>query len=441
MKKYAILGSLLLFNASLSAQLMKKLKDKVVSKTEQKAEAKIDHKIDVGIDSVMEGNVHLPSKENQSQTDSLRSNGGRDKAEVTTKVGFEKGYVSKYDFVPGEELVIVEDFADDAIGDFPAKWNTSGSGEIVTIDGLEGKWLMMNNQSNYSFNSLITLPEDYTIQFEIMVSLPFEWRNEPIYFAMADIKNPNNFINTSHYSLNDNRNITFWLNLHPGANTSNFNGYGGYLMNNTSVNNIVNEKLDLKNYFIDKREKLPLKISIWKQKQRIRIYLNENKILDLPKILPTEMNVNALVWQTLGLQEENKYFLGNIRVAASNPDTRNKLLTEGKIVTNGILFGINSDIIKPESYGVIKEIAALLKENKEISIQIIGHTDNDGDEEANQNLSLKRANAVRTMLFQEFGIDSKRMETVGKGESAPIVPNTNAVNKASNRRVEFIKLN
>ena len=48
---------------------------------------------------------------------------------------------SKYDFVPGEKVVAVDDFTQDAIGDFPDKGNTDGSGEIVTIDGKAGRWL------------------------------------------------------------------------------------------------------------------------------------------------------------------------------------------------------------------------------------------------------------------------------------------------------------
>jgi OmpA-OmpF porin, OOP family len=427
MKKYAIIVGLLLVTFNTNAQFLKKLKEKVVSKTEQKTDAKIDQKIDVTLDSVLEGNIHFPKKENKQNVE-----GSKDK--------FQTSYLSKFDFIPGEQIVFFEDFSDDAIGDFPAKWNTTGSGEVVIIDGIDGKWLQLKSQqSNFVLNDLINLPENFTIQFEIMISLPFEWGNEPIYFALADVKNPSNYLNTTHYSLNENNNIAFWLNFHSGNSDS--NGYGGYLMYNTSINNLINEKMDLKKYFMDVREKLPLKVSIWKQKQRIRVYFNENKILDLPKILPSEMNVNALVWQTLSLQEDNYYFLGNIRIAESNPDTRNKLITEGRIVSNGILFGINSAIIKPESYGAIKEIARVLKENKQVNIKIIGHTDNDGDAQSNLILSLNRAIAVKNMLSQEFGIDSARMETEGKGDSEPILPNINSINKASNRRVEFVKIN
>jgi outer membrane protein OmpA-like peptidoglycan-associated protein len=166
--------------------------------------------------------------------------------------------------------------------------------------------------------------------------------------------------------------------------------------------------------------------------------MNENKILDLPRILSADMKVNALIWKTEVYQDDNKYFISNLRVSEGNPDTRNKLLTDGKLITNGILFNVNSDIIKPESYGVIKEIAEVLKKSLETKVTIVGHTDSDGDAAKNLELSLKRANAVKNALSSDFNIESSRLLTAGKGESEPLLPNLNAVNKANNRRVEFI---
>ena len=121
-------------------------------------------------------------------------------------------------------------------------------------------------------------------------------------------------------------------------------------------------------------------------------------------------------------------------------DTRNKLITEGRFVTNGILFDVNSDNIKPESGTVLKEMATTLQENPTVRVKIIGHTDNDGADAANLTLSQKRAAAVKTALSSFYGIDANRMETDGKGESQPLNKNATSAEKAQNRRVEFIKL-
>ena len=137
---------------------------------------------------------------------------------------------------------------------------------------------------------------------------------------------------------------------------------------------------------------------------------------------------------------KDEFMVSNIRYAVGAADTRSKLITDGKLVTRGILFDTNSDVINASSYGVLKDIASVLAENPTVRIKIIGHTDSDGDNNANLTLSQKRAIAVKNMLSNEFNIDGSRMLTDGKGEVEPSDSNATAVGKANNRRVEFIKL-
>jgi len=119
---------------------------------------------------------------------------------------------------------------------------------------------------------------------------------------------------------------------------------------------------------------------------------------------------------------------------------RNKLLTEGKLVSYGIYFDVNKDIVKPESYGTLKGIADVLTENPDVKVKIVGHTDSDGADAANLDLSKRRGAAVKTELVSNFGIDASRLETDGMGETKPVAPNDSPVNKALNRRVELIKI-
>ena len=64
----------------------------------------------------------------------------------TSTAASQLSYTSKYDFVPGDKVISVEDFSQDAVGDFPAKWNTNSSGEVVTLEGQEGHWLMLQKK-------------------------------------------------------------------------------------------------------------------------------------------------------------------------------------------------------------------------------------------------------------------------------------------------------
>ena len=132
--------------------------------------------------------------------------------------------------------------------------------------------------------------------------------------------------------------------------------------------------------------------------------------------------------------------ISNVRIATGLPDMRSKLITEGKLVSYGIYFDVNKDIVKPESAGTLKMIADVLNENPAVRIKIVGHTDSDGDDASNLDLSKRRGAAVKNALVSVYGIDASRIETDGKGEKEPVAPNDSAVNKAKNRRVEFIKL-
>tara|TARA_R110002167_G_scaffold341088_1_gene549273 strand:- start:168 stop:1451 length:1284 start_codon:yes stop_codon:yes gene_type:complete len=407
-----------------SAQLLKKLKDKVEKKVEDKLTYKKETKVE--------------EQEENGQTTTVQSeNKGSAKDQNKNE---STSYKSKFDFVPGEKLIALDDFSTDEIGDFPAKWSTDGSGEVVTLEGYEGKWLMMKDRSQYYIDELLQLPDNFTIQFDLMCSIPFNWGSGIINFEIKDIVDIDRYRKGDNGGeMSDNNiNYTFRMDLHPGipATTSyGSNGYGHYNMENQHAN------IDLKESWLPVVEKNLLHVSIWRQKERLRVYLNENKIIDLPKILPTKMKPNLFVLRTEGFEEEDHYFATNLRIAVGNPDTRNKLLTEGKLVTNGILFAVNSDKIKPESYGVLKEIAGILKESNDVKVIIVGHTDSDGDEASNLELSKKRATSVKNALSSDFGIDASRMETDGKGESQPEVPNKDAISKAKNRRVEFIKSN
>ena len=82
----------------------------------------------------------------------------------------------------------------------------------------------------------------------------------------------------------------------------------------------------------------------------------------------------------------------------------------------------------------------MLKENATVKVKILGHTDSDGDDKSNLDLSKRRAASVKDFLAKEFSIEGDRMETDGLGESKPVDKNTTPEGKANNRRVEFVRL-
>ena len=89
--------------------------------------------------------------------------------------------------------------------------------------------------------------------------------------------------------------------------------------------------------------------------------------------------------------------------------------------------------------GALNEIAKLMKEHADLKFEIDGHTDSDGNADANLKLSQQRADAVKVKLV-EMGISESRLTTKGFGATKPIDKNDSAEGKANNRRVEFVKI-
>ena len=342
-------------------------------------------------------------------------------------------YTSKYDFVPGEKIIAYEDFNSVNLGDFPLKWNTDASAEVVTVAGKEGKWLKIGKKGIFHPEFINNLPENFTFEFDLLV-------NNANYLSLfclnfASLKKPEDFVDYAYLvSIRPEHAV----HLEFGAANSSTDGVSKLITGKAGlpvINNAVNFKVwDIaKNNFAH--------ISVWRQGQRLRVYLNEEKIWDSPRAFEAPTKYNAITFAFYGpYGNEDYYLLNNLRLAVGAADTRNKLLTEGKFVTSGIHFDVNSDKIKPDSYGILKEVANVLKENEAVRIKIIGHTDSDGDDSNNMELSKKRAQSVKNALMNEFQISSSRMETDGKGESIPFTKNDTSVGKAQNRRVEFIKM-
>ena len=138
---------------------------------------------------------------------------------------------------------------------------------------------------------------------------------------------------------------------------------------------------------------------------------------------------------TIPINLANKYskLIGKTTYTIVDTNKRNV----GDIVFLNIEFvHSESAITDAKSLDEIRKIANWMDENKQFKILIKGHTDNSGELEFNQELSLKRANAVRDELVK-LGIDKSRMNVFGFGSSKPLVPNDSEANKQKNRRTEI----
>jgi OOP family OmpA-OmpF porin len=427
----ACLLAFLPMQKSIAQGLLKEFGGRLKNRAKEKVIQKAEQKTDKSIEEVTQGNKNESKDAGKTTTENTDS-----KVLVTENKENGTDYKSKFDFAPGEKILMYEDFSADAVGDFPARWNTTAAGEVVTIEGESGKWLMISKDGVYMPILVTALPENFTFQFDLIANKGFSSYSAALDMLFASLVTKKEFYSIPKYRSQLKDVVSVWF--HP-ANSASTAGTTGFMLTEKGAK-ISDNKVSTNQFFAGK-QKAVAKISVWRQKERLRVYINEEKIWDLPQGFNQQTNYNSLVFMLKASHfVDDKYFMSNLRFAVGEPDTRNKLLTEGKFSTNGILFDVNSDIIKPESYGVLKEIATVLKENPQLKIKIVGHTDSDGEERTNLELSKKRAAAVKTLLGKDFGINDTSMETDGKGEVSPIDNNNSLQGKANNRRVEFIKL-
>jgi OmpA-OmpF porin, OOP family len=137
-------------------------------------------------------------------------------------------------------------------------------------------------------------------------------------------------------------------------------------------------------------------------------------------------------------REENKLIELVLKKKAKESENylSKELKEKGYINLYGIYFDSNKDVPKSESQSTLTELANFLKNNTDIKIEIIGHTDSDGNEKHNLDLSKRRAQSIISWL-KENGVNMANIKAKGLGESSPVANNKTESGKALNRRVEL----
>ena len=106
-------------------------------------------------------------------------------------------------------------------------------------------------------------------------------------------------------------------------------------------------------------------------------------------------------------------------------------------MNGSVLFATNQNSLLGTAQERLNQVAEVLKEQPELNFTVIGHTDSQGGDDYNLQLSQKRADAVRDYLVSR-GVDSSHIRSVGRGKNEPIADNASAEGRANNRRVEIV---
>lgn len=118
---------------------------------------------------------------------------------------------------------------------------------------------------------------------------------------------------------------------------------------------------------------------------------------------------------------------------------RGSLARDGRVTLYGIEFDFDKDTLRADANAQIAQIAGLLKQDRKLSVRVVGHTDGKGAASHNQQLSLRRADRIVDALADDHGIARGRLEAVGVGAAAPVASNETEQGRALNRRVEIVK--
>ncbi len=322
-----------------------------------------------------------------------------------------EGAWANYDFVPGERALFTEDYTADNVGDFPRRLEfITGNMEIVDDSGL--RVIRATAGSSFAIPLGETLPERFTIE------VPVHWGHTSLSMRVLFTEVEGKRVAP--------RQLGWYTAPHLYVRSV-----------ETGIEDIQDDSPTSLTAAPQVKDGWAV-IRLMADGEHVKVYVNEKRVANVPQV---ELGRASKIWFSLrDASPEWPMFVGPIAVAAGGRDLYQRLEAEGSVTTRGILFDTDSDRLRPESTPTLEEIGGMLRDHPDLRLRITGHTDSQGNDDYNLNLSEQRARAVKAYLQDEFDIDSDRLETVGKGESEPVDSNDTAEGRASNRRVELTDL-
>jgi OmpA-OmpF porin, OOP family len=391
----------------------KRLLEKVKSRTEERIDRRTEEGIQKGLDKVEEeikgstkGEGEKEGKPAEAEAGEAQAAGTAGGEEPESKKEAAKSpelLWAKYDFVPGDMVIFEDNLIGEENGEFPSRWDLrSGNVEIAKVDG--ENVIMMRSGHPEIIPYLKDpekdyLPDIFTIEFDLYY--PGDGTFQIFLYDRKNQKSSGTGYNYLQVQYNE---ILI-----------------GQVRSTYPEENLATSRW--------------MHIAIAHTNGQLKAYMDDTRLINIPRL---DFNPTGLSLYTYHAGNDNLYYIKNIRIAQGGVKYYDRFLQDGKIVANGIRFDVNKATLRPESMGIINEIADIMKEHPDINFSVEGHTDSDGDDAFNQTLSEERAAAVASTLTK-IGVDARRLSSKGWGENKPLDTNSTPEGKANNRRVEFVK--
>ncbi len=395
----ALVVVLTLFAALLATDARAGLGDKLKKKV-QDAGKKTEEKIDKAVGSAEGAATGEEEAATGEKGVASEEPGGASAPGSDTKVS---AVSTKFDFVPGDSVLFADDFTQDELGEFPTRWTLSiGTFEVAEMEG--ERWLRC-------------MSDDGTIGMKLpaMEKLPEFWTLELDFYGTEPMSPALTVRGVGEGGQ------TCWEATYPQNMDMAFRS--GDIFSTTPLEGVTTPAGRHHVMFMARGAAL-------------KGYMDRQRLVNVPDISASAGMPNKF---EIRLWASTKPMITNVRFA-EGPKPAKDLLAEGKLVTYGIHFDSGSDVVKPESAPVLRQIAAYLEANAAVKLQIVGHTDNTGTAAGNLDLSKRRAASVARVLSEEFKIAAERFTTDGKGDTEAVASNASSEGRAMNRRVEFKKV-
>ncbi|MBI1781395.1 MAG: hypothetical protein HYR66_08495 [Sphingobacteriales bacterium] len=356
-------------------------------------------------------------------------------------------YAQPKDFVPGGNTIFEDNFSQDPVGDLPAKWNTSAGGEVVQLDGFDGKWFKISSGTYINPELKKKLPIDFTVEFDLVI----KEESCPVFAGITPLASVQGgkvwykkiFVQLQHMA--GYPDVVFGKDVQDLGSKTDFSVEGA-IGRVTHVSMSVNQT-------------------------RFRVWLDDTKVTDLPKVVAPDYHNNVFIMggEVIPAPQEGIY-ISNVRIAAGEADARRLLIKQlyeqGAVVTSDVQFAPNTNTLTPESLPALDNLGQAMQTDPNLNIQlnslpqtategIIPSTDpntqpapdvnNGGSNQIFNKEALKaKADKIKAYLVDKFKVTANRILTDAKQKVTAkvnqVIDSNKGLTKAKNFLLEIVKL-